>query len=318
MTLNQNTHKDQFVFWYSYWHERQFHCWHCTQTCSYDTIGLCNLLSSSSTQCLRSFISLQSFLCIVFWSYFFPCKVEQPLVIYHSIDAHAAMTLGASTEHYQVQLSVPIFCRLDHSRFVNLKLANTCEDGSTILQHKMPTFKPSILAFHSNFQLVWNKFCFCCSLKYFLLLHNKASHLAGYFIAYISPMNFERRCQEPWYSSITLSLYICEEHFLNNMLLLSTCHHICSTQPPSSNCCNVCIHAAAFNLGSIHTASCKPLQWLSHTSASSYSRRCTHTEATGRHVKEAEGPMRRLPLFPNAREIFCKLLEKSSIDRKIL
>ena len=118
-------------------------------------------------------------------------------------------------------------------------------------------------------------------MRYFLLLHRKVSHQAGYFLACIGPMDFEQKCQEPRYSSIAKRLDIREEHFRNHMRHAHHQIHASLTQP-SSRDCNVRIHAVAFDLSSIHAASFKPLNPLSRASTSSYSRRCTNAAAPGR------------------------------------
>ena len=119
---------------------------------------------------------------------------------------------------------------------------------------------------------VWNIFCFCSSLRYFLLLHCKVLHQAGYLLSCIGPMNFWTEVTRASISKYRPEPRHSWRTFCNHMLY--ACHQICTalTQPSSLNC-NVCIHAVEFDLSSIHATSFKPLHPLSSTSTSSYSRR---------------------------------------------
>ena len=57
-----------------------------------------------------------------------------------------------------------------------------------LLWCKVPNFTPSIFSIQQI--LPTSEICFCCSVRYFLLLHCKVSHHAGNFPECIGPMNF--------------------------------------------------------------------------------------------------------------------------------
>ena len=206
----------------------------------------------------------------------FLCRVEQPSVFTTTF----VLTRPRHCEHLGALCIIRYnyLCLIYHSRFVDLTLANTREDGSTIHQRKVQNFTPSIFsiprllptsseiysAFIAAFFAVW-------SLKYFLLycMHCSVSHRAGYFLACIVSIGFwtevprasifkHSSCQEPRHS----------------WKIFSQLHAVCALPPyprsihsTTSADCTVCSHAVAFTLRSIHAASFKPLHRLS----------CTHT-----------------------------------------
>ena len=144
-----------------------------------------------------------------------------------SVCAHAVSTLCASTSHYQVQLSVPIFHSCLSTWHSDDACQNTwkCEHNPWMLGAKFHTQYSTITA------NVWTTFCFCCSFKYFLLLHckttqRKVSHQAGYFLACIGPMNF-------WTEA---SIFKREEHFCNHIRYARHQIRAALNQPSSCKC----------------------------------------------------------------------------------
>ena len=86
-------------------------------------------------------------------------------------------------EHFTLPLAGTIICANFSFTFIDLTLANVLDDRSTILRGKVPNL------FHAYCQRL-KYILLCCSLRYFLLLHRKVSHQAGYFLSFIGPMNF--------------------------------------------------------------------------------------------------------------------------------
>ena len=98
---------------------------------------------------------------VKYFNLIFFLKSWEPLNNYHSVQAHAAMTLWARTSHYQVQLSVPIF----QFTFVDLMLAMWRKEHNSLIGAKFPSsFSiPRLLPTSeicSAFVAVWDIFCF--------------------------------------------------------------------------------------------------------------------------------------------------------------
>ena len=70
---------------------------------------LSSVSSSDIDSMLKVFLFITELLMSSILITFFILQCWEPLNIYYSVRAHAAMTLCASTSHYRVQLSVPIF-----------------------------------------------------------------------------------------------------------------------------------------------------------------------------------------------------------------
>ena len=89
-------------------------------------------------------------------------------------------------EHFT--LPGTIICANFSFTFVDLTLANVLDDRSTILRCKVPNL--SLVSVFPAYCQRLKYILLCCSLRYFLLLHRKVSHQAGYFLSFIGLMNF--------------------------------------------------------------------------------------------------------------------------------
>ena len=145
------------------------------------------LLSTSSTQHWRSvdpmlkvILFITELLMHSILTLFFSAELSSPQYLrLHWCSRWLWRCHETLREHWALPgtiICASLLCRLDDSRFVDLTLANTREDGSTILRHKVPSFKLSILSIPRY--------------KVFCSLHCKVSHQAGYLLACICSMNF--------------------------------------------------------------------------------------------------------------------------------
>ena len=186
--------------------------------------------------------------------------------IYYSVGAHTATTLQDVLALHQAQLFVPI------SSFI---LSTWRLPIYWIWEHNLSTWGAKIHTQYFQYHtitaiVIWNILCFCCTLRYFLHLHRKPRrrkvlHRAGYSCHVLVQWIFEQKCQEPRYSSIAQSLEIREEHFRNHQRYARRhIHAVYSTTLEAWSDCHDRIHAVAFDLSSIRTAS---LSCCTHTVA---------------------------------------------------
>ena len=155
------------------------------------------------------------------------CRVEQPSGFTTPLVLMRPRHYAAY-EQAQHIARYTYLCQFFLSRFVDLTLANTREDGSTILWHK-PAIRcqisnPVFLVFHDNSQHHLKYILLL--LQFELLLHCKVLRQAGYFQACIS---LQQKCQAPQCSSIAQGINIREEHFRKHMLYVR--HHISAALP---------------------------------------------------------------------------------------
>ena len=101
-TIFHKRFKLGLVYYDSYLHKRHWQ-FHCTQLCRFDAISLHNLLEQLVDPILNVWLRASDakyfdlFLLLPNWAAF---------SIYYSVDGHAATTLCAGTENYQVQWSL--------------------------------------------------------------------------------------------------------------------------------------------------------------------------------------------------------------------
>ena len=139
---------------------------------------------------------------------------------------------------------------------------------------------------------VWNIFCFCSSLRYFLLLHCKVLHQAGYLLSCIGPMNFWTEVTRASISKYRPEPRHSWRTFCNHMLMHATkfaqhlLNHLRSIAMFAFTQLNSIWAAFMLPLSShyIHSVALA----LRHTHAAA-ALRALHWSSR-RHAKEAEGP----------------------------